>query len=178
MSHVSGKQGWRSKDHQFFRSTIQHPATDCIFFGPNCLFHSAVDGSGSDQPSGNFLRWSTLVYSSVGAAWSGAVWSAKLRANCKRRAKIQDWPCHCEPKTLRSKSDGIKLKQQLYCNADDQSVIKKLLPNSVGNFADLLPILDIGEAIAVGDVSLLPSQILIDKPKQKPNSATVKFWDE
>ena len=63
-------------------------------------------------------------------------------------------------------------------NADDQSVIKKLLPDSIGNFADLLPILDIGEAIAVGDASLLPSQILIDEPKQKPNSPTVKFWDE
>lgn len=63
-------------------------------------------------------------------------------------------------------------------NADDQSVIKKLLPDSIGNFADLLPVLDIGEAIAVGDASLLPSRILIDEPKQKPNSATVKFWDE
>ena len=41
-------------------------------------------------------------------------------------------------------------------NADNQSVIKNLLPDSIGNFAD----------------------ILIDEPKQKPNSATVKFWDE
>ena len=35
-----------------------------------------------------------------------------------------------------------------------------------------------GEAIAVGDASLLPSRILIDKPKIEPNSATVKFWTE
>ena len=28
-------------------------------------------------------------------------------------------------------------------NADDQAVIKKLLPDSIGNFADLLPVLDI-----------------------------------
>lgn len=63
-------------------------------------------------------------------------------------------------------------------NADDQSVIRKLLPDSIGNFADLLPVLDIGEAIAVGDASLLPSRILVDEPEQKPNSATVKFWDE
>ena len=53
-------------------------------------------------------------------------------------------------------------------NADDQSVIKKLLPDSIGNFADLLPVLDIGEAIAVGDASLLPSRILIDEPETKP----------
>lgn len=63
-------------------------------------------------------------------------------------------------------------------NADDQAVIRKLLPDSIGNFADLLPVLDIGEAIAVGDASLLPSRILIDKPNQEPNSATVKFWDK
>lgn len=63
-------------------------------------------------------------------------------------------------------------------NADDQAVIKKLLPDSIGNFADLLPVLDIGEAIAVGDASLLPSRIMIDLPSQRPDSATVKFWDE
>ena len=63
-------------------------------------------------------------------------------------------------------------------NAEDQAVIKRLLPDSIGNFADLLPVLDIGEAIAVGDASLLPSRIIIDIPRQKPNSATVKFWDE
>ncbi len=63
-------------------------------------------------------------------------------------------------------------------NAEDQAVIKKLLPDSIGNFADLLPVLDIGEAIAVGDASLLPSRIVIDIPRQKPDSATVKFWDE
>ena len=63
-------------------------------------------------------------------------------------------------------------------NADDQAVIKKLLPDSIGNFADLLPVLDVGEAIAVGDASLLPSRIIIDVPRQKPDSATVRFWDE
>ena len=62
--------------------------------------------------------------------------------------------------------------------AEDQNVIKKLLPDSIGNFADILPILNVGEAIAVGDASLLPSRILIDKPKIEPNSATVRFWTE
>ena len=62
--------------------------------------------------------------------------------------------------------------------AEDQNVIKKLLPDSIGNFADILPILNVGESIAVGDASLLPSRILIDKPKIEPNSATVRFWTE
>lgn len=58
-------------------------------------------------------------------------------------------------------------------NAEDQNVIKKLLPDSIGSFADILPILNVEEAIAVRDASLLPSRILIDKPKIEPNSLTV-----
>jgi hypothetical protein len=42
----------------------------------------------------------------------------------------------------------------------------------------MLPILDIGEALIVGDASLLPSRITIDEPKIKPDSATIDFWDE
>lgn len=63
-------------------------------------------------------------------------------------------------------------------NVDDQNVIKKLLPDSLGGFGDLLPILDVGEAIAVGDASLLPSRIVINRPDPEPNSSTVHFWDE
>lgn len=63
-------------------------------------------------------------------------------------------------------------------NAEDQGVIKKLLPDSLGGFSDILPTLDTGEALVVGDASLLPSRIRIDEPKNKPNSGTVNFWDE
>ncbi len=62
-------------------------------------------------------------------------------------------------------------------NADDQSVIKRLLPDTLGGFAELLPILDIGEALVVGDAAILPSRIRIDKPNTQPSSATVDFWD-
>ncbi|MBB3761727.1 ATP-binding protein [Xanthomonas arboricola] len=63
-------------------------------------------------------------------------------------------------------------------NAEDQSVIKRLLPDSLGSFSDILPTLDTGEALVVGDASLLPSRIRIDEPTNKPNSGTVNFWDE
>lgn len=63
-------------------------------------------------------------------------------------------------------------------NAEDQQVIKRLLPDSLGGFADLLPILDTGEALVVGDASLLPSRIRISEPNNKPNSGTIDFWDE
>ena len=63
-------------------------------------------------------------------------------------------------------------------NTDDQMVIKKLLPDNLGGFGDILPILDTGEALVVGDASLLPSRIRIDKPLKTPDSGTVEFWDE
>jgi len=63
-------------------------------------------------------------------------------------------------------------------NPDDQNVIKRLFPDNLGGFSDMLPILDIGEALIVGDASLLPSRIIIDKPDIKPDSATIDFWDE
>ena len=63
-------------------------------------------------------------------------------------------------------------------NPDDQNVIKRLFPDNLGDFAELLPILDIGESLIVGDASLLPSRVKIDEPNIKPNSATINFWDE
>jgi len=63
-------------------------------------------------------------------------------------------------------------------NVDDQAVVKRLLPDSLGDYAEMLPILDIGEALVVGDACLLPSRIKVTQPTLKPRSATVDFWDE
>lgn len=62
-------------------------------------------------------------------------------------------------------------------NAEDQAVIRRLMPDTLGGFAELLPILDIGEALVVGDAAMLPSRIRIDEPINRPSSATVDFWD-
>lgn len=63
-------------------------------------------------------------------------------------------------------------------NAEDQSVIKRLLPDNLVGLTDILPVLDVGEALVVGDASLLPTRIHIDKPTLRPQSATIKFWEE
>ena len=62
-------------------------------------------------------------------------------------------------------------------NGEDQSIVRRLLPDSLGGFSDLLPILDTGEALVVGDASLLPSRIRVAEPSTRPNSGTVDFWD-
>lgn len=61
-------------------------------------------------------------------------------------------------------------------NVDDQNVIKRLLPDNLGNIADNLSLLDIAEAIIVGDATLLPSRVKINEPAIKPSSQTVPFW--
>lgn len=88
---------------------------------------------------------------------------------------ISQRPSEVNRTVLSQSSNYIAMR---LTNADDQNVIKKLLPDNIGDFADLLPILDVGEAIVVGDACVIPSRIIIDKPEQEPNSATVKFWTE
>ncbi len=61
-------------------------------------------------------------------------------------------------------------------NTDDQSRIKALLPDNLGGFGDLPPILDTGEVLVVGSASILPSRVRIHEPKNQPNSGTIPFW--
>lgn len=65
-------------------------------------------------------------------------------------------------------------------NEKDKGVIKNLLPDSLKSTIEFLPLLDVGEALIVGDAILLPSKILLDKPAEdhQPISATKNFWDE
>jgi len=65
-------------------------------------------------------------------------------------------------------------------NEKDKGVIKNLLPDSLKSTIEFLPLLDVGEALVVGDAILLPSKILLDKPADdhQPVSATKNFWDE
>lgn len=41
----------------------------------------------------------------------------------------------------------------------------------------MLPNLDVVECVVVGDVIMLPSKIILDKPKEKPKSAAIDFWN-
>ncbi|MCK5685956.1 ATP-binding protein [bacterium] len=63
-------------------------------------------------------------------------------------------------------------------NGDDRNTVKKLMPESLESLLEVLPIMDIGEALVVGDAVLLPSRIKITPPKNKPLSATINFWSE
>lgn len=63
-------------------------------------------------------------------------------------------------------------------NDQDQSVVKRLLPESMVGITDILPLLDLGEALLLGDSILLPTRIKLAKPRIAPESATRQFWSE
>lgn len=61
-------------------------------------------------------------------------------------------------------------------NKTDQGVVKQLLPESLEGLMEVLPTLDVGEAVVVGDATLLPTRIRVNKPVHEPRSATIAFW--
>lgn len=63
-------------------------------------------------------------------------------------------------------------------NEQDQSAVRSLMPDSMAGIVDVLPLLDIGEAMVIGDSILLPSRIKLDRPHVAPLSLTKKFWSE
>jgi DNA helicase HerA-like ATPase len=60
----------------------------------------------------------------------------------------------------------------------DQNVVRRLMPDSMAGLTDVLPLMDVGEGLLLGDAVLLPARIKLDSPKIKPDSATRDFWSE
>jgi hypothetical protein len=63
-------------------------------------------------------------------------------------------------------------------NETDQNVIHRLMPESLVGLVSILPLLDTGEALLLGDAVLLPTRIKLDRPKIEPDSSTRDFWLE
>ena len=62
-------------------------------------------------------------------------------------------------------------------NDRDKSAVAAMLTDSLVGIVEMLPNLDVGECVVVGDAIMLPSKIILDKPKEKPKSGTIDFWD-
>jgi len=62
-------------------------------------------------------------------------------------------------------------------NPIDQQTVRKLLPESLGDLLQMLPLMDVGEAVVIGDAVLLPTRIKVEPPAAKPTSSTIDFWD-
>ncbi len=62
-------------------------------------------------------------------------------------------------------------------NPDDQNYVKRLLPDTLGNLIDTLPVFKAGEGILIGDAIVLPSIVMIDKCDLPPSSNDIPYWD-
>ncbi|HET8820472.1 MAG TPA: ATP-binding protein [Thermoleophilaceae bacterium] len=63
-------------------------------------------------------------------------------------------------------------------NDQDQDVIAQLVPQTLARLTDVLPLLDVGEALLLGDALLLPTRVKLDPPSIAPASATRAFWND
>lgn len=62
-------------------------------------------------------------------------------------------------------------------NPVDQSYVKKLLPDTLGNLIDTMPSLKQGEALLVGESIILPSIVQIDMCLNEPSSNDIPYWE-
>jgi len=61
-------------------------------------------------------------------------------------------------------------------NPNDQNYIRKLVPEAMQNFIDILPTLRQGEAFILGDAVAIPVRVMIDRPNPEPSSADIKVY--
>lgn len=66
-------------------------------------------------------------------------------------------------------------------NPNDQSYVRKLLPDTLGALVEKLPSLKAGECLLIGDAVVLPSVALVDRCEPAPSSNDIpyfKLWKE
>ena len=61
-------------------------------------------------------------------------------------------------------------------NPDDQSYVKRLLPDSLASITTMFSSLRRGECILLGDSVIMPTRIKIDKPNPTPDSEDTLFY--
>lgn len=62
-------------------------------------------------------------------------------------------------------------------NPNDQGYVKKLLPDTLGNLIEKLPLLSAGEALLIGESIVMPSVVKIDKCEDYPPSSNdIPYW--
>jgi hypothetical protein len=63
-------------------------------------------------------------------------------------------------------------------NDQDQAVVRRFTSESLAGLVEVLPLLDVGEALLLGDAMLLPTRVKFDEPSICPASATRDFWSD
>jgi DNA helicase HerA-like ATPase len=91
---------------------------------------------------------------------------------------VSQRPSEVSPTIFSQCSNFIALR---LTNKADQNYIRGLLPENTSAAAEMLPSLGQGEALIVGDASIMPSLVQLPKPVPEPKSASVdvhSVWNE
>ena len=62
-------------------------------------------------------------------------------------------------------------------NPNDQSFVRKLLPDTLGDLVDKMPSLKAGECLLIGDAVVLPSVVSIDRCEPAPSSSDIPYYE-
>ncbi|MFD0835278.1 ATP-binding protein [Mariniflexile aquimaris] len=62
-------------------------------------------------------------------------------------------------------------------NPEDQNYVKRLLPDTLGNLTEMLPTLQAGEALLIGESIVLPSLVKIDPCSPTPKSSDIEYYE-
>lgn len=63
-------------------------------------------------------------------------------------------------------------------NPDDQNYVKKLLPDTLGNITEVLPSLQCGEGLLIGESVIIPCIVKIDECTNMPSSNNINYLEE
>ena len=62
-------------------------------------------------------------------------------------------------------------------NPDDQAYVKRLLPDTLGNLTAGLPALEAGEALMIGEASVMPCVVYVTPCKPEPSSSDIPYFE-
>lgn len=62
-------------------------------------------------------------------------------------------------------------------NPDDQAYVRRLLPDTLGNLTDSLPSLEAGEALLIGDATVMPCVVYVNPCDPEPSSNSIPYFD-
>lgn len=62
-------------------------------------------------------------------------------------------------------------------NPDDQAYVRRLLPDTLGNLTAGLPALEAGEALLIGDATIMPCIIYVNPCTPEPSSSDIPYFE-
>lgn len=62
-------------------------------------------------------------------------------------------------------------------NPDDQSYVKRLLPDTLGDLTDGIAGLQAGEALLIGDAVVMPCVVYVEQCSPEPSSSDIKYFE-